>query len=332
MLKVLEYLNKRDRDIVEQIFGLNNKEKLTKKQVVQKFALEEEDLIRIFDRIESIKENELEFYDYFEEVDEETKKMIDRMSDTFFSMFKGIDPVVVEDCLRILPAKERDILFLFYGLDGAHCKDYDEIANEYGISVDEVDEILEKNVIRLKKYFKKADNCKFQEMLKKYSKYNEYEELVNLYGEEKVEKMLSMFTKFDQQIIKEYYNDVDSNFSGISRKYGVTYTYAYTHIKEGIKELKRALSNPSQCDVKTFSLSNKYKKVVEKFGQKKVESEIARLKEIDREIAKDYYGIGRECLSSEEIKTKYNVSSAKVNGIVSNLKSRLSKKSSLSKR
>ena len=327
MLQVLEFLNRWERKIAEHLYGLNGKEKLTKSQVMKKFMVDKDEIVRLQNKIEDIKENELIEYGYYvEAVDEKTAKLIDRMSTIFFDMFKGVDPLVVEESLKIIPSKNRKIVFLFYGLDGIHCKDYDEIAEEFNISIDEVDEILEDCISKLKNHFKNSNNRYKKDTSEKCIKFNKYEELIKRYGEEKVEEAFRVLNKLDQNIIKDYYSDEDITFKYIAKKYNVSYAYAYNHIKEGMKEVEDVLIDPQKLSKKAFEMSYKYKKLIEKHGEDNVYKVFKELKEKNKLIVEAYYGINCDSLSVTEISKKYNVYPTQINILINNVRNRLNNK------
>ena len=57
----------------------------------------------------------------------------------FYSLFNIKDEKEIQNrMLKLLNRESLRVLTAYYGLNGTTCKDYDEIADEMGITVDEV--------------------------------------------------------------------------------------------------------------------------------------------------------------------------------------------------
>ena len=147
--EIFELFNEAEKKIAVLYYGINT-DKLNNKEIAEKLRLSSS---YVDFMIENIKDKVNNYYlekktnveytpkrqkkdDFYqvEKIDEETSKLIFQMSEAFFSLFRGTEPVLVEEYLKVLPKKDRNIVALFYGLDGINCLDYDQICSKFHLS------------------------------------------------------------------------------------------------------------------------------------------------------------------------------------------------------
>ena len=119
-------------------------------------------------------------YCQLKSIDNKTRELINRMSNTFFDMFRDINPIFVEENLKKIPRNSRRIIILYYGLDGINCLDYDEIANKLNLTIDEVEDLLISGVENLKKVMR-IDNIKLEDKNTNSKKSNREKKKINIY-------------------------------------------------------------------------------------------------------------------------------------------------------
>ena len=185
--KSLKILNKKEKKVAKMFYGLNGRECLSEEEICDKLKLSSIEIQKILTTIDYKLTSEglyLDFYDneknevndYYqvETVDYQTQKLVEKMSSAFFAFFPNINPVIAEERLSLLPRKNKDIVFLYYGLDGIHCLDYDEIAEKYNMTIDEVADIIDDSIERVKSNLKKQIHMNVKTGLKR----NDYIKLI----------------------------------------------------------------------------------------------------------------------------------------------------------
>lgn len=248
--RLCKCLDKWEVPIVEAMYGKNGKEMLSATEILETFDITEEELKTLKEKIKSIEQNELKFNGYqLDSLPKELQKTIDNMSAAFYAMFPGVEPLEVEKCLyEKLELKQRKILFLYYGLDGLHCLDYDEIADKYKITVDEVDEIIETSISIVKALFsskKKAEVSKKTVKVKKVTIKDicEYGKLVNMYGEERVKEAFSQLRKQERVIVELFYKSPCATVSDIAEYLGMKKQSVFYILNRAGSKVKNFLQN-----------------------------------------------------------------------------------------
>ncbi len=145
-------LNSVQREIADFYYGLNGHKILDENEIMLKIGCSKDSFDYL---LKSVKEKI--------ELPQEKTEMIFKMSDAFYSMFKDVDRLYVDESLNVLHKKERNIIKLFYGVDGIHCLDYDELAKMYQMSIDDIDFIIESSIETLKSHFKNENSSKKNE-------------------------------------------------------------------------------------------------------------------------------------------------------------------------
>ena len=131
--QVLNSLDKRDRTVIEYLFGFKTGKPFTQKEVANLLNISQSYVARLSDKLLlQMKEGLTDFEDEYTSKDDN----IERMNNVFYGMFKGRDKNEIKQILSKIRGKEY--VYLYYGLDGKVCLDYDEIAYKYNIGIDEV--------------------------------------------------------------------------------------------------------------------------------------------------------------------------------------------------
>jgi len=326
--RVMKFLDFWEREVVEHLYGFNGKEKMSKRQVSLLFKLSKNELLFLENKIEGLIRNDLFDYQYVF-IDDKMSKLIDTMSSAFFDMFKGIDAIKVEDSLKILPKQSRDIVILFYGLDGVHCADYDEVAQKYNITIDDVDKILELSINKIRKHFEVKEDKHRENYKSSYSrvKNNRYKMLEEKYGKERVEEALSLLNEKQQIAINVYYkSEQNLSVKDIEKQAGVSYSTIYTKANRAIDKIIEIIENPylakniqrgyiEKSNKFGAKKINKYKMLEEKYGKEKVEEAFSLLSESQRNVLNLYYK-SEQNLSIGEIAKKIGILKQNVYPIV----------------
>lgn len=130
------------------------------------------------------------------------------------------------------------MLYLYYGLDGENCLDYDEIADKYNVDIDEVDNIMEMGINNLKKALK--------ENVESLSN-NKYSELLNKWGEEKVNNALEQLDVEYKNLIKEYYISGEKiTIKNLAEKYSMAPATLHYRLNQGVKMITNIIENKSK--------------------------------------------------------------------------------------
>lgn len=295
--RLKKYLTSWERQVVDYLYGVNGKEKLSKKDIIVMFNMDKSEMIYLINKINSIVRNELKVYRAAPLVDEETYKLIEVMSSTFFDMFKDIDPFVVEKSFSILPYLNRKVLILFYGLDGVHCLDYDEVAAKYNMSVDEVDEIIEFSIKKLKKHFENNKNFDvkvFEDNVAVKKVKKKYVELEEKYGKEKVNEAMSKLNKDEKQVLTLYYGDNKTTIDEVAFSMNLTSAKVNAIKFKAFIKLRNLLNMDKQEDIQLVKSVgrkkiNRYKLLEEKYGKEKVEKAFLKLNNDMQRMVDLYY-------------------------------------------
>lgn len=341
--ELLKGLNTKEKKIAKLYFGIGESAKLSAGEIAEKLSysygyvdfvienLEDKlDVLHFYNtpkdgakksKKTSNKSKKMDAFYMVEKVDEATSKLIDKMSDTFFKMFPNEEPLVVEHSLKLLPKKDRNIVFLYYGLDGIHCLDYDEIAEKYRMSIDSVDKSLETSIRTLKRNFSEGKVVSARTEWKE----NKYTNLVRLYGEKKVNEVMILFSERKQAMVKEYYlNEGKTTAKEIGEKYSLSTSAAYTTIIDTMEK--------AEIFLKENAASKSEEMFFERFQERNKERIIAAFNLLDdqkRTIVRMYYGIGMDAVDIKDIAKKYYVTSEKIIDIIEESIRKTNKKISL---
>jgi len=330
--EVLKLLSPKEKRIVDLFYGFNSGKKYTQKEIAHKLGASEiyvnvviEDIENKLSKYLSEFKSNYDFYaneddDFYhiEAVDEETKKLIAQMSDAFFSMFQGIDPVLVEDSLNFLPRKDKEIVFLYYGLDGIHCLDYDDIANKFGITVDEVDEILEKSISKTKRVLKKGKN----DVSKGTSHRKRYLQLTSKHGQKNIDLAMSYLDEKTQNIIKEYCAINNSlTLRELGEKYGLSIGSIYNILNNGLKKIESTLQ------VINGGLTKEdFYRIFDDFEENKVDEILSLFDEKEKNLIESHYGFNKERKTLSELAKMYETSEDNIASEIRNVIKHIGKK------
>lgn len=331
LYKILLTLGGKKKYVVELLYGLNNNEKMNPYEISQRLNVDESYVYFVIDDIESrLEENDEDIKEDFgvqlsskkadrgfqlPKIDDNIEKLIERMSETFFNMFPNKRPVDVENYMNNLPSKDRDIVFLYYGLDGIHCLDYDEIAQKYKITIDEVDRIIERSLVKLNKILVKNSKHN-KENTETYSNIRDkYNFLVKKYGKEEVYVALENLSEKDKNIIIEYC-ERNVSYRAIGEIYNVSANSIYSIINNRLKKIENILEN--RDDYYGF-----YKKF-EGYTKKDVHEAMNKLTYMEQEVLILAFGLnGKNRISNQTIAQKYDFAISDINVLVENLLNRL---------
>lgn len=328
--ELLKGLNQREKKIAKLYFGIGGNDKFNAREIAEKldysygyvdFVIEnledKLDMLQFYsspkvyggrNKETSNKGKKMDEFYMVEKVDAATSKLIDKMSDTFFKMFPNVEPLIVEHSLKLLSKKDRDIVFLYYGLDGIHCMDYDEIADKYRMSIDSVDKSLENSIRTLKRNFAEGRVGSARTEWKE----NKYSLLFKKYGKSKVEEVMSLFSQQKQEMVREYYLEGSKVTSKqIAEKYGISTSAAYNTIIDTVEKIDNILKDNSERKSEDIFFS--------KFPGTTKEQVITAFTLLDEQkqtIVRMYYGIGKEAHSIQEIAHKYYISYEEVIDII----------------
>ncbi len=337
--ELLKGLNAKEKKIAKLYFGIGESAKLSAGEIAEKLSysygyvdfvienLEDKlDMLHFYSiskdsekksKKTSNKSKKMDAFYMVEKVDEATSKLIDKMSDAFFKMFPNEEPLVVEHSLKLLPKKDRNIVFLYYGLDGIHCMDYDEIAEKYKMSIDSVDKSLETSIRTLKRNFSEGKVGSARTEWKE----NKYSLLVKRYGKTKVEEAMSLFSKQKQEMVKEYYMEESATSKKIAEKHGISTSTAYNLIIDTVEKIDNILKDNSLPKSEGLFFS-KFPDAT----KDQIISAFSLLDEQKQTIVRLYYGIGTESLPIQEIAKKYYVGNEKIIDIIEETIRKTSKK------
>lgn len=316
--KILYYLNSKERTIAELLYGLNDKKQLSKDEIVQKLLVAP----TYVDYVEKAVDEKIIMYlrhkpqnavytfsanDFYEveKVDREKLKLIFKMSDAFFSFFKGTDPIIVEEKMNILPKKQKDIISLYYGLDGIHCLDYDDLAVEYKLSIEKIDTIITQGISKLKKIINPPVIWQ-KEKIPTTKKGNKYITLCQKYGKENLEELISYFEKEKQEQLM-YILDGTKSIEEIADKLNITYKNASLCSSAILHTIEFILDG-----VKDNTSQKKFYQKFKNSTKEQVDNAINNLSLRDKLIVKSYFGINSPKMTIPEIAKKIYVDEEKV--------------------
>lgn len=206
-------------------------------------------------------------------IDEKTRELIFKISDVFFSMFSSYNAFTVEESLKNLPKKEKEMISLLYGLDGEHCLDYDEIADKYNIDIDEVDEIIDGGINKLKGILSRGN----------VTATNKFKTLIDKYGKDRVSGAFNQLDEEYKVLIQEYYvNERKTTLQKLASKYSLTVSAVYYKLNEGIKRLIDNIEN---------RLRIVFYEKFDGFKKEQVDELLLTLNEQEQDIINSYYGL-----------------------------------------
>ena len=234
------------------------------------------------------------------------------MKSAFFSLFKDKNREEVIDLLNSLPIKKKKIISLYYGLHNNVCLDYDQIAEKYNISVEEVIDIIEENVNQLRGVSSKEE-----------TRDNSFKSLIKKYNGSIVKEALSELSESEKAFLVMYYTleDVKTyTLSDISKKIGVDESKITLLEKKILEKLEKTLI------IKT-EIKQKKKEFMGLISDKKeMKNALKSLEEKELMIICLYYGLnGKDLLSKEELCKKFKIKENDFDKLVKTLFEKMNK-------
>lgn len=158
VLRALDNLKEKDKKIIEMYYGFKG-EKYTHQQIADSLNISRSYVIYLIGVINKrLMFDLMEFKDEYDPNNEDRYKkvlFIKRMNEAFYSLFGNYSEEEIKNRFKVSSSLANKVISLYYGLDGENCLDYDEIADRYEISVDEVDRLINEGIDRLKKFLKR---------------------------------------------------------------------------------------------------------------------------------------------------------------------------------
>ena len=326
--EIFELLNNTERRVANLYYGVNE-EKSDSKTIAKKLNMSIEYIDFIIESIKdkinryysdkkaqidyySKKKNKDDFYQV-EKIDEKTSKLIIQMSDAFFSLFKNADPILVEESLKILPKKSRDIIILFYGLDGIHCLDYDELCAKFNITEDYIDKTIENCIKKVKSHIETGRTTKIMTSYGNglQTKENKYLGLIDKYGKKRVDDIYLNLTDNEKEMIYLFYGESPKTSKEIAEKFGISPTKAYTLIANIINKIELLL----QYEESRQTSSEFYNKF-EGYSHEEIDGLLKQLNTNNQEIVKYFYGIGCVPRSIDDLCQNYDYTNFQIVSLI----------------
>ena len=241
-----------------------------------------------------------------------------KKDDNFYSLFNGASQETINDAFAILSKEDQDILTLIYGLKGVK-ESKQQIATLHNLSINAINYRKVKSIEKMKNYIA---NPNYESEVKKNEFYSHFEG----YNKEKVNEVINKLDADSIKMLSLYYGFESKPITQmeIAKTFNINRSYLSFKINKLIKYIKTTLDNPNLTSID--SRKNKYNELIEQYSKEKVDAEIEKLKDKDKNIIKDYYGLDRAQLSLQEIANKNNVNKAYITNRVIQITKQLVKR------
>ena len=308
ILKIMKYFSHRDCEIIEFLYGVGGKSPKSKTYVKKYFFVNDDYLNdlkeRILRRLISVKYSDIKASFCKDDVNKSNKDLVYRMSEKFYNMFSNFNPVFIENKVNKLPKIYKEIIYLFYGLDGVNCFDCYDIANAYKITLDDFNELLKNGMSMLREMIINNQSI--------ITTSNNYNELINLYGKENVKSSLLLLPDLTRNIIEEYFASNNKlSFKEVGKMYGVRTSHVHTYIQNGLNQIEEILSDKYEKNfLKAF-----YKKFEKNF-MSNLKTTLYELENERKDIMFVFLGLHVKRKNISEIAKDFNVSEEHIKYIV----------------
>ena len=228
-----------------------------------------------------------------------SSKVVLARQEEFYSLFEGASKEQVDEALSKIEAGSREILTLYYFLDGSEHKNSD-IANTYNFSINHIDYYIKKAINLINKELNVFSNSRDADFWKSkfYQKFSQYDS-------KEVDKCLEVLDKKDNEIVRYYYglDGIKLIAQEISEKYGIKKSSVSIYVLRCLERINKALYSSTFCRSKQNEFYDKF----DNYNRNEVKEALFKLSEKERAIISAYYRLDENFLNDSQIFQMYNI-------------------------
>ena len=233
----------------------------------------------------------------------EKKKLIEKMNKVFYSLIGDHDEFFIKNkMVELLNSKQIKVVSLYYGLDGETCKDYDEIAKEMNITVDDVNTIIEHSIESLKtnnNNHRQVDERIIYRNANIYEIRNKFYSMFDPYTKQEVDEAVSQLNERRKKIITLWYGLEGEVYSAKSI-YNVLNGYNGNISEDklrAIQNIKDYLNRETVIENK----KNEFYSLFKGYSKEEINMEIDKLVPTYKQVINLLYGFNGKIYSNAEI-------------------------------
>lgn len=261
-------------------YGLNNEKPLPREEICKKLNID----------TSILSEYLKEFNDL---IKKKEKKAIEKSTpiDELYALY-GVDKV--NEAILTLSNKMKDILTLYYGLNGQERLSAKEISNKLGYSVTNITTTAGQAIKRIEKLINNPKD-------KRDDKLRKLNDLYNTYGKEKVLNKIAKLNDQAKKILSLYFGLDGSDAKTpiqISETLNISPTKIYNVLYKSIPRLEGKLNKTNKYNIKDL---------FDKYGKETILDLINSLDDKTKKVLKLYFGIDTEIKTIREISIMINI-------------------------
>ncbi len=323
ILEAINKLSNQDKQIMELYYGLNGQEAKSKKEIATNFGYAGH---YIYTKINNIKKVVQAILDNKLPYNYNNKRV--NMSLRLKNLLAFFPNNTLDDIIEAstkLPADDKMIIELYYGLNGQEAKSKKEIATNFGYAESYISRKLNKVKNKLKNILNNS------ELLEEGINENiRQKRLLNSFPGRTLDEILEALNKLSSQektIMELYYglnNKKAVNFIDIADKFHYAEKYVHIKIYNIRNKIMKILINPDFLETNT----NKSKIGLVDFFPNKTRDEILeainKLSNQDKKFIELYYGLnGQQSLTASEIAKDFGYKKQYIYGRINKIKKML---------
>jgi len=314
--KFIENLDQKSKEIICYYYGINGYDIKSAKDISKKYNISEAYVYIIvskkFELLEKAnndptsKKNRRKSYDT-----SNNEKLLD--------YYQKYGEETVNNSIIYMKKRRKEVINLYYGLDGNNKKSPKEISEILGITVSTVNSTLYNALKQIEEFCDNINNPK---------KDSKLPSLYEKYGKQEVNLIVEKLEGPNKDILCYYYGINGYPTMGvndISLKYNVSRQSVYKIIYRELEKIERIIEDPTFI-IKETKNSNKLLNFYEKYGEKATREAMNLLCKKRKDIINLYYGLeGNEKKSLKEISDIYSIAPNSISAILYNTHKQIEK-------